>query len=67
MKELPLTLILRPFNFNTLAAKAFEYASDEMIYRSADLSLVLIVFTTLAVYIVTHQKRRGKNDAASDK
>lgn len=67
MKELPLTLILRPFNFNTLAAKAFEYASDEMIYRAADLSLVLIFFTTLAVYIVTHQKRRGKNDAASDK
>jgi iron(III) transport system permease protein len=67
MKELPLTLILRPFNFNTLAAKAFEYASDEMIYRAADLSLVLILFTASAVYIITHQKRRRKNDASADK
>ncbi|MGM0420707.1 MAG: ABC transporter permease [Bacillota bacterium] len=66
MKELPLTLILRPFNFNTLATKAFEYASDEMIYRAADLSLVLILFSTIAIYLITHQKR-GRKDAAKNK
>jgi iron(III) transport system permease protein len=31
LKELPLTLILRPFNFDTLAIRAFEYASDERV------------------------------------
>jgi len=31
MKELPATLILRPFNFNTLAVKSFELASDEQL------------------------------------
>ncbi|RQD69613.1 MAG: iron ABC transporter permease [Halanaerobium sp. MSAO_Bac5] len=62
MKELPLTLILRPFNFDTLATRAFEYANDEMIYRAADLSLVLIIFSALAIYIITHQRRR-KNAA----
>ena len=58
MKELPLTIILRPFNFDTLATKAFEYASDEMIYRAADLSLVLIFFSAVAIYLITHRSRR---------
>ncbi|TDO94686.1 iron(III) transport system permease protein [Halanaerobium saccharolyticum] len=61
MKELPLTMILRPFNFDTLATKAFEYASDEMIYRAADLSLVLIFFSTAAIYLITHHRRRKNN------
>lgn len=39
MKELPATLILRPFNFNTLAVKAYELASDE---RLADAALPAI-------------------------
>jgi len=60
MKELPLTMILRPFNFDTLATKAFEYASDEMIYRAADLSLVLIFFSAAAIYLITHHRRRKK-------
>lgn len=60
MKELPLTMILRPFNFDTLATKAFEYASDEMIYRAADLSLVLIFFSAVAIYLITHHQRRKK-------
>src|SRR5690606_1192878 len=32
VKELPLTLLLRPFNFDTLATKAYQYASDEQIH-----------------------------------
>ncbi|TVR41910.1 MAG: iron ABC transporter permease [Bacteroidia bacterium] len=44
LKELPLTLILRPFNFDTLAIRAFEYASDERVAEAAPYALV-IVFT----------------------
>jgi len=39
MKELPATLILRPFNFNTLAVRAFELASDERLADSSSAAL----------------------------
>jgi len=65
MKELPLTLILRPFNFNTLATRAFEYAADEMIYRAADLSLILIFCCTIAILLV-NQLRKGREDASEN-
>ncbi len=43
MKELPLTLILRPFNFQTLATKAFDMATNEMIAESANASLIVVL------------------------
>jgi len=51
LKELPLTMILRPFNFDTLATKAFEYANDEMIHEAALPSLVIILASAAAVYV----------------
>jgi iron(III) transport system permease protein len=41
MKELPATLILRPFNFDTLAVQAFRLASDERLAGAAVPSLVI--------------------------
>ena len=41
MKELPATLILRPFNFDTLAVQAFRLASDERLTGAAVPSLVI--------------------------
>ena len=49
MKELPLTLILKPYNINTLAVKAYEYASDELIMESALPSLTIIIAGLLPV------------------
>ena len=43
MKELPATLILRPFNYDTLAVKAFELASDEALSHSACYALTIVV------------------------
>ncbi|MFT6914980.1 MAG: iron(III) transport system permease protein [Motiliproteus sp.] len=51
MKELPATLILRPFNFDTLATQVYQYASDEMIEQSA-LSALLIVLVGLIPVIL---------------
>ena len=45
VKELPATLILRPFNFDTLATKTYEYAIEEMLSQSA--IYCLDYFTTL--------------------
>lgn len=50
-KELPLVLLLRPFNFETLATKAYQYASDEQIYEAAVPSLMIIGISTLSVVI----------------
>ena len=42
LKELPLTLVLRPFDFDTLATRAYQLASDERVAESASAALVLI-------------------------
>ncbi|TQD40806.1 ABC transporter permease [Haloflavibacter putidus] len=46
LKELPLTLILKPYHVDTLAVKAFEYASDEMVMEASIPSL-FIIFTAM--------------------
>ncbi|MBT7313008.1 MAG: iron ABC transporter permease, partial [Halieaceae bacterium] len=46
MRELPATLILRPFNFDTLATRVYRLASDE---RLADASLPAIVIVLVGV------------------
>lgn len=52
LKELPLTLILRPFNYNTLATKAQEYANDEMIHEASIASLVIIFLSVISIYFL---------------
>jgi len=51
LKELPLTLILRPFDFDTLATRAFQLAMDEQVARSA-LPALLIVLTGMVPVIL---------------
>lgn len=52
VKELPLTLLLRPFNFDTLATRAYTYATDERIYEAALPSLLLIAVSLLSVLFI---------------
>jgi iron(III) transport system permease protein len=49
MKELPATLILRPFDFNTLAVRTFELASDERLADSSTSALSILIFGLLPV------------------
>lgn len=51
LKELPTTLILRPFNFNTLSVKAYELAADEQL-ADAGLPALLIVLTGIIPVII---------------
>ena len=51
MKELPATLVLRPFNFDTLATHVYQFASDELIGEAA-LGALLIVAVGLAPVIL---------------
>lgn len=52
LKELPLTLILRPFNFDTLATKAYEYADDEKLHQSAAMSCLIVLAGMLPVFLL---------------
>lgn len=52
LKELPLTLILQPFNFYTLATKTFQYASDERIHEAAVSSIVIICISALSIFFL---------------
>ena len=51
LKEIPLTLILRPFNYDTLATKAFQYASDEKIMEASQASLLIVGVSTIAIFV----------------
>ena len=43
MKELPATLLLRPFNFETLATHVYYFASDEMLQESSIAALMIVL------------------------
>ena len=47
MKELPITLILRPFNFDTLATQTYEFAVEEMIPLSSIYSFMIIFICSI--------------------
>jgi iron(III) transport system permease protein len=55
LKELPATLILRPFNFDTLAVIANNYASDERLEQASLPSLLILCLSLPAVLLLTRQ------------
>lgn len=58
LKELPLSLIIRPFNFDTLAIKSYELAKDEQIAIAANYALILVLVGTLPVYLLSQSFSR---------
>ena len=52
VKELPATLILRPFNFDTLAINIYELASSEQLSFIASPSLMLIIISLIPVILL---------------
>ncbi|WP_240732682.1 ABC transporter permease [Halioglobus maricola] len=53
LKELPATLILRPFNFNTLAVRTYELASDERLADAAAPALAVVIIGLLPVMLLS--------------
>lgn len=67
LKELPATLILRPFNFNTLAVRTYELASDERLADAAPAALAIVLAGILPVILLSRsisRSRAGHRDAA---
>jgi iron(III) transport system permease protein len=63
VKELPITLILRPFDFDTLATTAFQMAMDEQIVASSSAALLLIGTGALPVAFLDRLIRRRRGTA----
>jgi iron(III) transport system permease protein len=53
MKELPATLILRPFNFDTLATYVYQFASDELIEQASLGALGIVVAGLIPVVVLS--------------
>lgn len=55
MKELPATLVMRPFNFDTLATQAYTLASDERLAEASTASLAIVVVGLLPLIALSRQ------------
>ena len=60
MKELPATLVMRPFNFDTLAVRVYQYASDERLSEAAGPALTILLVGLLPVIVLSWQITRSR-------
>lgn len=60
MKELPATIILRPFNFDTLAVRAHSLAADERLAEASTASLAIVVVGIIPVILLSLAMRRSR-------
>ena len=58
VKELPATLLLRPFNFNTLSTRVYELASLEQLSKAAPAALVVVIMGLAAVGLLARATRQ---------
>ena len=60
VKELPATLILRPFNFDTLAVSTYIYAAEERMRDAAAPSIAIIIVGLIPIIIITRMIRSSR-------
>lgn len=65
MKELPATLIVRPFNFDTLAVQVYRLAADERLAEASAPALAIILVGVLPVILLSRQINRSRGDRLS--
>ena len=60
MKELPATLVLRPFNFDTLAVVTYQLAADERLAEAAWPALTIVLAGLIPVIVLSRAMSRDK-------
>ncbi len=60
MKELPATLVLRPFNFDTLATRTYELASDERLNEASSSALAIVAVGIVPVILLSRVIARSR-------
>jgi iron(III) transport system permease protein len=58
MKELPMTLLLRPFNFETLSTYVYQFAKDELLEEAALAALAIVIAGLGPVILMNASQRR---------
>jgi iron(III) transport system permease protein len=66
MKELPATLLLRPFNFDTLAIRTYQLASDERLADSSSAALAIVLVGIVPVIMLSVAIARSRAGHADD-
>jgi iron(III) transport system permease protein len=64
MKELPATFVMRPFNFDTLAVQAFNFASDERLAEASAAGLTIVAAGLLPILLLSQFMLRERSSAA---
>ena len=62
VRELPITLILRPFNFETFATTAYIYASQDLLEAAAVPSLCLIIIASFFILLTSKYILRDNSE-----
>ena len=65
LKELPATLLIRPFNFDTLAVGVFRFASDERLAQAAVGSILIVTVSLVPVILLSRAVAAGGSPARS--
>ncbi|MFZ2852693.1 MAG: iron ABC transporter permease [Rhodocyclaceae bacterium] len=60
MKELPATLVMRPFNFDTLATQTYTLASDERLAEASTAALAIVAVGLLPLVALSRQIARSR-------
>jgi len=60
MKELPATLVMRPFNFDTLATQTYMLAADERLAEASTAALAIVGVGLLPLLVLSRQIARGR-------
>ena len=66
IKELPATLILRPFNFDTLAVSTYIYASEERMFEAAAPSIAIVLVGLVPIFFLTKTIRSSRPGKKSE-
>jgi iron(III) transport system permease protein len=64
LKELPATLVLRPFNFDTLAVRVYQLASDERLAQASTAGLCIVAVGLLPVLLLDRAVHRSRLEDA---
>lgn len=67
MKELPATLVMRPFNFDTLATQAYTLASDERLAEASTSALAIVVVGLLPLIVLSREIAKARQGSATSR
>ncbi|MFL2529123.1 MAG: iron ABC transporter permease, partial [Candidatus Azotimanducaceae bacterium] len=61
VKELPATLVLRPFNFETLAVTTYMYAAEERMYQATGPAIAIVLIGLIPLIFLTKMIRSSRS------